>query len=232
MGQLKADICVVGAGISGLAAAYRVHKAGSTVIVLEAGDRIGGRVWTEWLSNGTTPFEIGAQWVSDFSLQPHLRTLMQDLAGDRHKIFDLSEQYIGGKNVFVGLDGKVGYYFEVPPPGDKKSSGLPPISTEATVDLAAGIASLCYMASIVRPEARWQKVDFDPLLSGGVTDTIAADTITLFNWMEDAMSEPVAKALITATFRGTLGLEPEASSLLHAIFFLQTFGSNLLNVTG
>src|SRR5258706_76479 len=111
MVQLEADICVVGAGISGLAAAYRVHKAGSTVIVLEAGDRVGGRVWTERLSNGT-PFEIGAQWVSDFSLQPHLRTLMQDLAADRNKTFDLTEQYIGGKNVFVGLDGKVGHYYE------------------------------------------------------------------------------------------------------------------------
>ena len=58
MTQLEADFCVVGAGISGMAAAYRLHKAGSAVIVLEAGDRIGGRIWTERLSNGT-PFEIG-----------------------------------------------------------------------------------------------------------------------------------------------------------------------------
>jgi monoamine oxidase len=42
--------------------------------VLEAGDRIGGRVRTEWLSNGTL-FEIGAQWVSDWGAQPHIRQL-------------------------------------------------------------------------------------------------------------------------------------------------------------
>src|SRR6267143_7252175 len=94
--QLEADFCVVGAGISGMAAAYRLHKAGNTVMVLEAGSRIGGRIWTEWLSNGTV-FEIGAEWVSDFSLQPHLRTLMDDIARDQHVKFDTSEQYIGGK---------------------------------------------------------------------------------------------------------------------------------------
>jgi monoamine oxidase len=230
MTQLEADVCIVGAGISGLAAAYRLHKAGSSVIVLEASDRIGGRVWTERLSNGT-PFEIGAQWVSDSGLQPHLRALMQELSGDRHKDIDLSEQYVGGKNVFIGSDGKVDYYYEVPPK-DSPADGLPPISEEAKIDLGAAVASLGYMASAVDLESRWQQVDFEPLLSGGVSDTAAADRITLYNWIESNMSEPAAKALLAAGFRGMLGLEPEAVSLLHVVFFLKTFGSNFLNVTG
>jgi monoamine oxidase len=37
------DVCVIGAGFAGLAAAHAVRAAGKTVIVLEARDRVGGR---------------------------------------------------------------------------------------------------------------------------------------------------------------------------------------------
>ena len=40
------SVVILGAGIAGLVAAYELHKAGYRVTVLEAADRIGGRVWT------------------------------------------------------------------------------------------------------------------------------------------------------------------------------------------
>ncbi|WNC13648.1 FAD-dependent oxidoreductase [Brevibacillus brevis] len=57
----SADVIVVGAGISGLAAADALRKNGYSVIVLEARDRIGGRIWTEY--EGGTPTELGASWL-------------------------------------------------------------------------------------------------------------------------------------------------------------------------
>src|SRR5215208_4516868 len=51
--RVEADACVVGAGYAGLTAAYRLMQAGRTVVVLEARDRVGGRVWTEYLPDGT-----------------------------------------------------------------------------------------------------------------------------------------------------------------------------------
>lgn len=47
-GQLTGHrIVVVGAGIAGLTAAFRLNRAGAEVVVLEAGDRVGGRMQTE-----------------------------------------------------------------------------------------------------------------------------------------------------------------------------------------
>jgi monoamine oxidase len=54
-------IVVIGAGISGLAAAKQLHNQGFRVTVLEARDRIGGRIWTN-RSLGF-PVDLGASWI-------------------------------------------------------------------------------------------------------------------------------------------------------------------------
>jgi monoamine oxidase len=53
---------VVGAGLAGLVAAEVLARAGVEVIVLEARSRVGGRVWSERLSNGAV-VEMGAEYI-------------------------------------------------------------------------------------------------------------------------------------------------------------------------
>lgn len=65
----KPKILVIGAGISGLAAAQSLHAAGCEVLVLEARDRIGGRINTDRSSLGV-PIELGASWIHGISGNP------------------------------------------------------------------------------------------------------------------------------------------------------------------
>lgn len=62
--KYEADVIIIGAGLSGLIAAREVGKAGLSAIILEANDRVGGRILTEEALPGM-PLELGAQWIGD-----------------------------------------------------------------------------------------------------------------------------------------------------------------------
>src|SRR6187549_509494 len=59
----EADVIIVGAGLSGLVAAREVLDAGREPLVLEADERVGGRILTEEVDG--VPLELGAQWIGD-----------------------------------------------------------------------------------------------------------------------------------------------------------------------
>src|SRR6185369_11629659 len=62
MGEAKPErILVLGAGMAGLVAARLLHDSGYKVTVLEARERIGGRVWTD--DRVGAPVDLGGSWV-------------------------------------------------------------------------------------------------------------------------------------------------------------------------
>ena len=80
MGAAKPErVIVVGAGMAGLVAARLLHDSGFDVIVLEARDRLGGRVWTD--ARIGAPVDLGGSWVHGVDGNP--LTLWCDKLGVR-----------------------------------------------------------------------------------------------------------------------------------------------------
>jgi putrescine oxidase len=89
------DVVIVGAGPSGLTAARELKKAGLSVAVLEARDRVGGRTWTDTVDGAM--LEIGGQWVSPD--QTALLALLDELGLTTYS------RYRDGESVYIGADG-------------------------------------------------------------------------------------------------------------------------------
>jgi len=72
---------VVGAGLAGLAAAWALHRQGYDVQVIEARDRVGGRIWTStaWPD---MPLDLGATWIHGVFGNP-LSELANEIGAER-----------------------------------------------------------------------------------------------------------------------------------------------------
>jgi monoamine oxidase len=133
--EAEADVCVVGAGYAGLTAARRLTQAGRTVAVLEARDRVGGRVWTRE-SDGGIPIDMGGTFVGPS--QDRIRAL----ADEMHVL--LHQTYATGDTV-LATGGKVQRYR-----GD-----IPRLNPVALASAAQAIYRIDAMAKKVPLDAPW-----------------------------------------------------------------------------
>ncbi len=86
MNEPNVDVAVIGAGISGLATARHLDQAGLSVVVLEARDRVGGRL------DSVDGLDLGATWF--WPNEPRIQKLIADLGVPVH------EQYLAGDAVY------------------------------------------------------------------------------------------------------------------------------------
>ncbi|QSO50500.1 flavin monoamine oxidase family protein [Alicyclobacillus curvatus] len=93
----KADVIVIGGGLAGLTAAMRLQEQGVDVLVLEARDRVGGRLFTQASSAGI-PLDVGGQWIGPG--QQRITTLAEEV--EAHTFFTYNQgdnlEYRQGEN--------------------------------------------------------------------------------------------------------------------------------------
>lgn len=133
------DVIVVGAGFSGLAAARDLEARGLDVLVLEARDRVGGRVLNEPLADGVMG-EIGGQWVGP------TQTRLLGLA--RETGVDTFETHGTGAHLFEN-GGRVTRY----------SGTIPKANPVALAEVGVALARLNRMAKRIDLEAPWSSPD-------------------------------------------------------------------------
>jgi monoamine oxidase len=80
MKSTDATVAIIGAGLSGLYAAHQLHAAGVAVQILEARDRIGGRILSvdEKGRPSEDGFDLGASWTWP-KMQPAIGALVDEL---------------------------------------------------------------------------------------------------------------------------------------------------------
>ncbi len=135
MERVEADVCVVGAGYAGLTAAWRLQGAGRSVVVLEARDRVGGRVWTVDRPEGGV-LERGGGWIAP--KHDAFRALLDEFGIATYKTYD------AGHHLLVG-EGKIRRYKGL----------IPKISPWAVISIARAQLKIDRLAKQVPLEAPW-----------------------------------------------------------------------------
>ena len=185
--RIRADVCVVGAGFAGLAAAYRLKQAGASVVVLEARKRVGGRSWSVRMKDGTF-VDFGGQWVG--STQARFYALIKEMGDETYPspgagLTTLQRSLLGGDEYHRIKDDTDANF----PGGDVYAK-----AKKAVNDLAL----------TVDREAPWRH-----------PDAMRLDGLTFAQWLRENVENESVRKLIATEVGSVPSASAEEISMLH-----------------
>jgi monoamine oxidase len=192
-----ADVIVVGAGMAGLSAADRLAAEDTPVLVLEARDRVGGRVLNEALDpcDPMQVVELGGQWLGP--TQDRARALAKRLGLTLHPTYDSGDQLLERR------DGRLLRY----------RGEIPPINPVVLADVAQAQLRLDRMARRVPLDAPWAG-----------PRARQRDSMTFASWLARNVGTRDARSLLQAAIKAVWACEPHDLSLLHVLFYIHSGG--------
>lgn len=193
--RIDADVCVVGAGYAGLTAALRLSQGGKSVVVLEARDRVGGRIWTHHLSDGSA-VDRGGGWLGP------KHDAIFGLAGEMG--VSTYKTYVKGSHLLVG-EGRTRRYTGL----------IPKISPLAIITLALAQTKINRMAKQLPLEAPWSAKRAAEWDSRSVAWFLERTRIRT----------TIARDLFETAVRGCMTGDLEEVSLLHLLVLARGHGS-------
>ena len=178
MASREADVAVVGAGLAGLTAALDLERAGRSVVVLEARDRVGGRTLNADIGQGEV-VEMGGEWIGP--TQDQIAALARDLE------VETFPTYYEGEHL-ARIDGEIRRH---PEP-------FPELQPAVQAEFDDALHRLHEMAAAVPVEAPWDASDaatldattFDEWVRGHVGDPAVRDLIRI---VADVQATPAAE---------------------------------------
>jgi monoamine oxidase len=200
--RIDADVCVLGAGYAGLTAARRLSQLGKSVVVLEARDRVGGRIWTAPLVDGT-PVDRGGAWLAPY--HDAIYALAREVGVTTYKT------HVQGAHLLVDGD------------RIRRYTGLiPKISPLAVLTIARAQFRLDRIARQVPLDAPWSAPNASALDAESVESYVARCGI----------AKGIGRDLFEMAVRGLMTGDLNDASFLHLLFLAHAHGSinNLFSI--
>ena len=187
MDSKNRTVTVIGAGLAGLSAAYDLHRAGWNVTVLEARDRVGGRVYSVRSFSNSLVAEGGGEFIEDRHVRMLAYAKQFNLGLGRVGTWQRQDKDWGA---FEGKSGRL---------SDEKIWGtnlLPEI--EKMWEAVAGLAN--YVPDPKRPQTS--------------REAARLDAQSALDWINAQDAHPLAKSYFIQHIRSEYTAEPECFSLL------------------